>query len=107
MARKWTVGAAVLGASFAAFGCAAETGIDDSEDQVSAQSVTAIKQGLDAAVAKNEARIAPLRANKTASNYRDKFGSEPYLKLHAATETVKGTVVVFHGFSGKIGRAHV
>ena len=100
MARKWTIGAAVLGASLTAFGCAAEAGIDESEDQVSAQSAAAIKQGLDAAVAKNEARIAPLRANKTASNYRDKFGSEPYLKLHAATETVKGTVVVFHGFSG-------
>lgn len=101
MVRQWAVGVSVMGICLAANGCAAETGdVDQSSDDVSAQSATAIKQGLDTAVAKNEARLAPLRANKATSRYRDKFGSEPYLKLHDASETVKGTVVVFHGFSG-------
>jgi len=59
-----------------------------------------VQAGLDAARAKNEARMAALRANKAGTNYRDRFGSEPYLKLHGANEQVKGTVVVFHGFSG-------
>lgn len=100
MARKGLACVAVLSGSLAALGCTAEAGFDESEEEVSAQSAATIKQGLDAALAKNEARLAPLRANKAASNYRDKFGSEPYLKLHAATDKVKGTVVVFHGFSG-------
>jgi hypothetical protein len=59
-----------------------------------------VQAGLDAARAKNEARLAPLRANKASTYFRDRFGSEPYLKLHNANEQVKGTVVVFHGFSG-------
>ena len=100
MARNWTIGTAILGVCLSALGCTAEMGVDESEEQISGQSATTIQQGLDAAVAKNEARIAPLRSNKAASHYRDKFGSEPYLRLHSATQTVKGTVVVFHGFSG-------
>lgn len=79
-------------------GCAEETG-DEAETSTSNLS-QANQQDLDAAKAKNERRMAALRADAARTHYRTKFGSEPYLKLHAAGETVKGTVVVFHGFSG-------
>lgn len=76
-------------------GCAVDTDeVGASEDEVTSKTT---QQRLDAAVAANESRMVKARKDP---HYRAKFGSEPYLKLHRADEAVKGTVVVFHGFSG-------
>ena len=46
----------------------------------------------------HEQRMSSIRSNPV---YKSEFGSEPYLKLHEEGTAVKGSVVVFHGFSAK------
>lgn len=66
---------------------------------VAGDTASAAASGITTAKARVEARVQALRAHPY---YRQ--GAEPYLLVHGEDSETKGTVILFHGFSGAPGQ---